>query len=434
MKRFQNNWENYLEIAEIPENMAVGAVSYALETAKGDRGNKVFELSNHLGNVLATVSDKKLGRVLDSTSFVAAYYEGQVRSVQDYYAFGWGIPSRSFSAGNYRFGFNGMEKDTDINDGSYTTAFRQLDVRIGRWLSVDPVVHPWQSPYSSMDNNSVLTIDPTGESGIGKINKRKKTLTIRSNLNFYGEGKRTLKDSRNFAKMVAQNIQNEWNDANGKISIDGEEYQVIFKIKGKYLGKNNKRVAKIAANNMNAQENFIRLDNSDKVSLSSDYGNTGTWRTGHIENSKSAAHEYGHLMGWYDKSQNPSGFGENFYLRNYSRNGVHDATGYISDDGTSSVPGIMSTPQMTADIPTFFGRPRFGDRYIDYKTTKIKGELRVVTQRDIELINKGWESNALHRNNNRIKMGNIDNIIRDNEHNVISPSNTYQDISKENNH
>ncbi len=62
VKNYQNNWENYLEIVEIPENMAVGAVSYALETAKGDRGNKVFELSNHLGNVLATVRIRSLGR------------------------------------------------------------------------------------------------------------------------------------------------------------------------------------------------------------------------------------------------------------------------------------------------------------------------------------------------------------------------------------
>ena len=60
--------------------------------------------------MLATVSDKKLGRVLDSTGVFAAYYDGQVRSVQDYYAFGWNIPSRKFNSDSYRFGFNNQEK------------------------------------------------------------------------------------------------------------------------------------------------------------------------------------------------------------------------------------------------------------------------------------------------------------------------------------
>jgi|GEM_PF-2772454 len=42
----------------------------------------------------------------------------------------------------YRFGFNGMEKDDEVNGSngtSYTTPFRQLDPRLGgRWWSRDP--------------------------------------------------------------------------------------------------------------------------------------------------------------------------------------------------------------------------------------------------------------------------------------------------------
>jgi len=42
-----------------------------------------------------------------------------------------------------------------------------LDVRLGRWFSPDPITHPWQSPYCSMDNNPVALVDPLGLSTNG---------------------------------------------------------------------------------------------------------------------------------------------------------------------------------------------------------------------------------------------------------------------------
>ncbi len=66
------------------------------------------------------------------------------------------------------YGFNGMEKDDEVagEGNSYTTHFRQNDVRIGRWFSVDPEAQafPWQSPYISMDNNPIVFIDLLGDS------------------------------------------------------------------------------------------------------------------------------------------------------------------------------------------------------------------------------------------------------------------------------
>jgi RHS repeat-associated protein len=64
----------------------------------------------------------------------------------------------------YLYGYQGSEKDDEIkgNGNSYTTEFRQLDPRLGRWLSIDPVFQPWQSPYCSMDNNPIKLNDPLG--------------------------------------------------------------------------------------------------------------------------------------------------------------------------------------------------------------------------------------------------------------------------------
>ena len=65
----------------------------------------------------------------------------------------------------YRYGYQGSEQDNEIkgNGNSYTTLYRQLDPRVGRWLSIDPVTQPWQSPYISMDNNPIWHNDVLGD-------------------------------------------------------------------------------------------------------------------------------------------------------------------------------------------------------------------------------------------------------------------------------
>jgi RHS repeat-associated protein len=73
------------------------------------------------------------------------------------------MQGRSFvSATGYRFGYQGSEKDKEINSGAYTTDFRGLDVRLGRWLSPDPIIHPSWSPYVSMNDNPIALVDPMG--------------------------------------------------------------------------------------------------------------------------------------------------------------------------------------------------------------------------------------------------------------------------------
>ncbi len=63
------------------------------------------------------------------------------------------------------YSFNGMEKDTEVKgaNNSYTTFFRQNDPRLGRWLSIDPKVTAFDSPYMSMGNNPILANDQLGD-------------------------------------------------------------------------------------------------------------------------------------------------------------------------------------------------------------------------------------------------------------------------------
>lgn len=126
------------------------------------RGLKQYELSNHLGNVQATISDKKLVvMVLSSTTI--EYYLPDVQSMTDYYPFGMVMDGRSYNAGNgYRYGFNGKEKDDETGLQDY--GFRIYNTGICQFLSVDPLIYdyPWYTPYQFAGNMPIWAIDLDG--------------------------------------------------------------------------------------------------------------------------------------------------------------------------------------------------------------------------------------------------------------------------------
>jgi hypothetical protein len=64
--------------------------------------------SNHLGNVLAVVTDN-INMDEDRTTATVA-------SASDYYPFGLQMDGRTFSSADYRYGFNGKEKDELLDD------------------------------------------------------------------------------------------------------------------------------------------------------------------------------------------------------------------------------------------------------------------------------------------------------------------------------
>jgi RHS repeat-associated protein len=126
------------------------------------RGEKLFELSNHLQNVLVTISDKKIGVDANSDGQVD-YYNADVTSVQDYYPFGFKMPGRQWSNGSYRYGFNGKEKDTE-SPVQYDYGFRIYDPRLVRFKSVDPLTngYPELTPYQFASNRPIDGIDLDG--------------------------------------------------------------------------------------------------------------------------------------------------------------------------------------------------------------------------------------------------------------------------------
>jgi RHS repeat-associated protein len=129
------------------------------------RGNKAYELTNHLGNVLVTVSDKKIG-VDANTDGTVDYYTADVVSANDYYPGGMLMPGRIFNAGNYAYGFNGKRMDNEVSGigNQYDYGFRIYDPRLVRFKSVDPITkkYPELTPYQFASNRPIDGIDRDG--------------------------------------------------------------------------------------------------------------------------------------------------------------------------------------------------------------------------------------------------------------------------------
>jgi RHS repeat-associated protein len=96
----------------------------------------------------------------------------------DYYPFGMVMPGRQFasSSGDYRFGFNGMEKDGEEWTGSSGNQLdfgaRIYDSRLGRFLSLDPLSKkfPSEGNYSFAGNDPISNIDEEGEKKTWYVN------------------------------------------------------------------------------------------------------------------------------------------------------------------------------------------------------------------------------------------------------------------------
>ncbi|MCK7556238.1 hypothetical protein MKQ70_14930 [Chitinophaga sedimenti] len=130
-------------------NVDIDANTTDIETPWYTSVKRYYELTNHLGNVLATVAD-----------------DGNVLSASDYYPFGMPQRGRGHDFKAYRYGFNGKENDGEVKgDGiQYDYGFRIYDARLARFLSTDPLFqsYPWYTPYQFAGNKPIVAIDLDG--------------------------------------------------------------------------------------------------------------------------------------------------------------------------------------------------------------------------------------------------------------------------------
>jgi len=134
-------------------------------------GNKVIELGDASGDVRVTVLDYK---VAGNAGTHVTSYNASVMSAMDHFAYGAPVNGRIFITQDYRYGQNGgSEKDLEVNgqQNMYSTFYRELDTRQGRWWQTDPIRHADESPYVANNNNPINVTDPLGDKGDGALKK-----------------------------------------------------------------------------------------------------------------------------------------------------------------------------------------------------------------------------------------------------------------------
>lgn len=121
-------------------------------------GIKTYELTNHLGNVLEVTIDRKIQQ--NTAAEIVAF--------NDYYPYGMLMEGRQRQkkTSNYRYAFQGQEKDDGIKGigNSYNYTYRMHDSRLGRFFEVDPLSskYPHYSSYQFSGNRLLDAIELEG--------------------------------------------------------------------------------------------------------------------------------------------------------------------------------------------------------------------------------------------------------------------------------
>ncbi len=167
--------EDTTSLYQLAERVMYGSSRLGINTNKVDMldenpeeiislslGNKLYEMSNHLGNVLTVINDIKIPQ--SSNSLDVDGYLATIVSTADYSPFGVQLDERTVSAESYRYGWQTQERVDEISGSGnhYTAEHWEYDPRVVFRWNRDPVVKHDQSPYSILAGNPIWFIDPNG--------------------------------------------------------------------------------------------------------------------------------------------------------------------------------------------------------------------------------------------------------------------------------
>ncbi len=231
-------------------------------------------------------------------------YLASVAKQTDYYPFGVIMDQRSTSTAGYRYGYNGKENDDDVKGegNSLDYGARIYDPRVGRWLSLDPLMakYPGMSPYNSTANNPVLYVDQDGHDYAVFVNHKSGQIII----------KQTFHVVKNTCDAeVAAAGAGKWNELNGRIeyvvglpNLGTKECDIVFEITVKERNSEEARDDAYASDKTGRSNLlFTWVPQGLSYGRASRGRNGGISRVG-IENTQeefdrgTAAHEIGHSL------------------------------------------------------------------------------------------------------------------------------------------
>ena len=128
-----------------------------------------YEIKDHLGNVRTVVADYKNPDPLTTSGTIPTWtYFADIKNISNMYPYGksYGTNAIYNAVDDYRYGFNGMEKEKNISSDGSMMDFnaRVLDTEFPIFGKRDPKESsfPSSSPYNPLMNNPISLIDPDG--------------------------------------------------------------------------------------------------------------------------------------------------------------------------------------------------------------------------------------------------------------------------------
>jgi RHS repeat-associated protein len=147
-----------------------------------------------------------------------------------YTTFGSPIPNRSFSASRYKYGFNGKEKDDEVNvnGGDYDYGERMYDSRLARFLSLDPLQKKFAelTPYQFASNTPIMASDLDGLEANVEVawdGKTKPTITLVVYIQIDNQSTYSQDKVSNITIETVKQMEESYK---GTVTINGVEFNV----------------------------------------------------------------------------------------------------------------------------------------------------------------------------------------------------------------
>jgi RHS repeat-associated protein len=269
-------------------------------------GAKTFELTNHLGNVISTISDRKLMVEDQQNIGFVHHYKPEILSIGEQYAFGMSMPGRTFSVEDYRYGFNGKENQDELlgEDNSQDFGARMYDGRVGRWWGLDPLraKYPSVSPYAFCANSPILYLDKDGRDFEIYIDHNIQTIMIRADIytnngndeSLAIEGvKQWLSLNGNYKYKVGKGDEKVFYDIKFELNVYCDNDKKLTMYENFQGGPDDSRATYPIANTFRmTNDQFYYNKKKDLGNVS--YGRRSVART---NSAYVVSHEFGHLMG-----------------------------------------------------------------------------------------------------------------------------------------
>jgi len=273
------------------------------------------------GILIVYVDNQTMGKDVWFDNVQVLHYNTQVLEENHYYPYGLTVSTSAMGTTPQSYKYQGKELEKSFGLEMYDFHARLIDPQLGRTWQPDPHAdrYTYISPYTSMNNNPVSYIDPTGRDATMTFDKETNTLTISAKVYFQGKdlpkGAAAWED---YMKQINADLQSTFKNSTGQ---SGElDYNVVFEVSAEINEDIKKGDLKAGENIMVVDKDNPGLNQPGGGKRSNVGGNMGYVQ---FKGNNTEVHEMGHMFGLKDRYtdyKNP----ETGFLRSFAHEGFNE--------------------------------------------------------------------------------------------------------------